>query len=218
MHTTEEFVKTRDVSCMRTYDVSDNGDKEELQRALSMNPVWDAFVFKKYAWEVFGHPHNMWRAVSFVRPCASVPAEDNDTLRSFASFPPVTKFSLLWGGPVWIEPYNHDGVTVADVLQQILDTDKSLSMHNSDFGELIERFEPGGLWEGKTHRMVPRSWTLSDTFKALGGLLDWLTIVRWTGLNIEEIYRDGIACYMQFQLQKLPDKYEDFIKLTTLRR
>ncbi len=135
MHTTEEFVKTRDVSCMRTYDVSDNGDKEELQRALSMNPVWDAFVFKKYAWEVFGHPHNMWRAVSFVRPCASVPAEDNDTLRygdelvqhpilwrSFASFPPVTKFSLLWGGPVWIEPYNHDGVTVADVLQQILDT------------------------------------------------------------------------------------------------
>lgn len=55
--------------------------------------------------------------------------------------------------------------------------DRSLSMHNSDFGELIERFEPGGLWEGKTHGIVPRSWTLSDTFRALGGLLDWLTIV-----------------------------------------
>ncbi len=134
----EELVRTRTergASCMRTWDVSLDDDEKGLQGGiLKMNSVWDGIVFKKHAGQLILRPRCTWPDVSFVRPYASVPADDDDTLqygdklvqhpilwRSFASFPPVNKFGIMACGPDWIEPSNDRGVVVADVLQQILD-------------------------------------------------------------------------------------------------
>ncbi len=215
----EEFVKTRlerDPSCMRTWDAEDDDDEKGLHGLLQMNPVWDHIMLKRHNWHYL-RPPSMWRLLSFLRPDTSASTDDDDTLQygdelyehpilwmSFASFPPVTKFSILWGVPSPIKPHNRNGVIVADVLQQVLiapeyvlpDIDLFLTylscatlivksrrsryhMSCSEFVEFIERSELENELEEQKHPIVPRSWTLSGIFNALGNfkLLDWLTVV-----------------------------------------
>ncbi|KAI0765988.1 hypothetical protein BC629DRAFT_1442761 [Irpex lacteus] len=213
----EELVRTRTergASCMRTWDVSLDDDERG---------------FKKHAGQLILRPRCTWPDVSFVRPYASVSADDDDTLqygdelvqhpilwRSFASFPPVNKFGIMACGPDWIEPSNDRGVVVADVLQQILDADKSPPMNSADIAELIDRSRLKWSEKSDPWPVVPRNWDLSDTFNALQGIVDWLIIVRWTKLRIEELFDKQIACDMEFKAQKLPENYEDFDRLTTL--
>ncbi|KAI0766023.1 hypothetical protein BC629DRAFT_1539625 [Irpex lacteus] len=138
----EEAVRkslNHDVDLMHTFSTDNPNDTATLQELhiLEFSPVWDGIAFKKAR----AGPTKTWQSAAFVRPAeddseddTEDDAEDDDTLqygdelvehpvlwRSFATFPPVTDFTVLLHEDARMEPYNSDGVIVADVLQNILD-------------------------------------------------------------------------------------------------